>query len=206
MREHEEAPVNPDDFSQPVAAAPSRSSYSTRCEALDQAVRMREHGESPDATVKRANAFERFLREGGVPQDDDFGPTTIMRQWLDGATVNAEDLLDELRHWVHYWGGRERDQIDELAAVIMDEIPGEPSKSEGAVECAIRLLREAYVPIGYELTNSEQVVDGERPVDFSSEREVEYRVQVGDTEHEVYARGYSPEDAALAIRLALTED
>lgn len=29
-----------------------------------------------------------------------------------------------------------------LAAVIMDEFPGEPSASEGAIDCAIRLLRE----------------------------------------------------------------
>jgi hypothetical protein len=35
-------------------------------------------------------------------------------------------------------------QIAALAQVIMEEIPGEPSRSEGAVECAVRLLREAY--------------------------------------------------------------
>ena len=33
------------------------------------------------------------------------------------------------------------DQIQRLAQFIMDEIDGEPSQSEGAVECAIRLLR-----------------------------------------------------------------
>lgn len=33
-------------------------------------------------------------------------------------------------------------QIDKLASFIMDEIPGEPSESEGAIDCAIRLLRE----------------------------------------------------------------
>ena len=32
-------------------------------------------------------------------------------------------------------------QISELADFIMREIPGEPSKSEGAVDTAIRLLR-----------------------------------------------------------------
>jgi hypothetical protein len=36
------------------------------------------------------------------------------------------------------------EQIDALAEVIMHEIPGEPSRSEGVVECAIRLLRAAY--------------------------------------------------------------
>ena len=31
-------------------------------------------------------------------------------------------------------------QIDELAAWIIENIPGEPSQSEGAVECAIRIM------------------------------------------------------------------
>lgn len=35
-------------------------------------------------------------------------------------------------------------QLEELANVIMFEIPGEPSRSEGAIDCAIRLLRAAY--------------------------------------------------------------
>ena len=34
------------------------------------------------------------------------------------------------------------DQIERLARFIMDEIPGEPSRSEGAVDTAIRLLRK----------------------------------------------------------------
>ena len=36
-------------------------------------------------------------------------------------------------------------QIDRLAKVIIDEIPGEPSENEGAVDTAIRLLRAAYI-------------------------------------------------------------
>lgn len=32
-------------------------------------------------------------------------------------------------------------QIEKLAQFIMDEVPGEPSQSEGAVDTAIRLLR-----------------------------------------------------------------
>lgn len=36
------------------------------------------------------------------------------------------------------------EQIDELAYVISHEIEGEPSRSEGAVATAIRLLRNAY--------------------------------------------------------------
>lgn len=34
-------------------------------------------------------------------------------------------------------------QIDKLASFIMDEVPGEPSQNEGAVDTAIRLLRSA---------------------------------------------------------------
>ena len=33
------------------------------------------------------------------------------------------------------------DQIRRLAEVIGDEVPGEPSRSEGAVDCAIRIIR-----------------------------------------------------------------
>lgn len=32
--------------------------------------------------------------------------------------------------------------VSRLAAVITEEFPGEPSRSEGAIDCAIRLLRE----------------------------------------------------------------
>lgn len=35
-------------------------------------------------------------------------------------------------------------QVERLANVILLEIPGEPSQSEGAIDCAIRLLRKAY--------------------------------------------------------------
>lgn len=35
-----------------------------------------------------------------------------------------------------------QEAVTRLSRVIMDEIPGEPSASEGAIDCAIRLLRE----------------------------------------------------------------
>lgn len=38
------------------------------------------------------------------------------------------------------------------------------------------------------------------------ERELEYRVRHGDSELELYARGYIATDAALAIKLALSHD
>ena len=38
-----------------------------------------------------------------------------------------------------------RQQIDRLANFIMAEVPGEPSESEGAVDCAIRIITAAPV-------------------------------------------------------------
>jgi hypothetical protein len=38
-------------------------------------------------------------------------------------------------------GDTARHQIDRLGQWIMENVPGEPSRSEGAVDCAIRLLR-----------------------------------------------------------------
>ena len=38
-------------------------------------------------------------------------------------------------------------QIERLANFILENVPGEPSRSEGAVDTAIRLLREVYPPI-----------------------------------------------------------
>ena len=35
-----------------------------------------------------------------------------------------------------------KEQIDLLAKFIMEEVKGEPSKSEGAGECAIRIIKE----------------------------------------------------------------
>lgn len=37
-------------------------------------------------------------------------------------------------------------QIDRLARWIMANVPGEPSRSEGAVDTAIRLLAQAKLP------------------------------------------------------------
>lgn len=38
--------------------------------------------------------------------------------------------------------GNNEKQIDNLAKFIMDEIPGEPSQNQGAVDTAIRLLKK----------------------------------------------------------------
>jgi glycerol-3-phosphate dehydrogenase len=56
-------------------------------------------------------------------------------------------------------------QVARLAAYIVENVPGEPSRSEGAIDCAIRLLRESKV-ISYQaeldklrriVANAEQV-------------------------------------------------
>jgi len=39
-------------------------------------------------------------------------------------------------------GEKEQDQFDRLAAFITGNFPGEPSKSEGAIDCAIRLMKD----------------------------------------------------------------
>lgn len=46
-------------------------------------------------------------------------------------------------------------QINDLANFIMREIEGEPSRSEGAVECAIRIMSEAKAQIVPNLFNRE---------------------------------------------------
>lgn len=56
------------------------------------------------------------------------------------------------------------DQIDQLANFIMAEVPGEPSPDEGAVECAIRLIR-AYRGKLTEMP-SQTVIIGEDALDI----------------------------------------
>jgi len=41
-----------------------------------------------------------------------------------------------------------REQVDRLASFILTNIPGEPSRSEGAVDTAIRLLDRLTAPSG----------------------------------------------------------
>lgn len=47
-----------------------------------------------------------------------------------------QELIDARGH---------EDDILRLAEVIMHEVPGEPSQSEGAIDCAIRLLRKLAI-------------------------------------------------------------
>ncbi len=42
-------------------------------------------------------------------------------------------------------------QLEKLSQFILNEVPGEPSRDEGAVDCAIRLMREFYVERAFPL-------------------------------------------------------
>jgi hypothetical protein len=66
-----------------------------------------------------------------------------------GALVRAEDFS---KHGAWHGGGGDSEpqveaeplesQVERLARFIMENIPGEPSQSEGAIDTAIRLLSE----------------------------------------------------------------
>jgi hypothetical protein len=61
---------------------------------------------------------------------------------------DASDAVDSALGWInrHYTSREEyaalKAQIDRLAVFIMDEVPGEPSQSQGAVDTAIRIIKE----------------------------------------------------------------
>lgn len=56
----------------------------------------------------------------------------------------GQDAWEETAHWWYDEWARLDEQISQLANYIMQNVPGEPSRSEGAVDTAIRLLREKY--------------------------------------------------------------
>lgn len=57
--------------------------------------------------------------------------------------IQSEDNCTplELADRVSSWNNR----LNRLAIFIMENIPGEPSEDEGCVDCAIRLLKRAYL-------------------------------------------------------------
>ncbi|MBM6615609.1 DUF1642 domain-containing protein [Desemzia sp. RIT804] len=57
------------------------------------------------------------------------------------AFLEIEKVVHQLEETDQY------DQIEKLANFIMEHVPGEPSKSEGAVEVAIRLLSKQEKPV-----------------------------------------------------------
>ena len=57
-------------------------------------------------------------------------------------TLLPDGLLEDAKVILAYWAVGEslESQIDRLAKFIMNNVPGEPSQSQGAVDTAIRLL------------------------------------------------------------------
>ncbi len=79
--------------------------------------------------------------------------------------ANLSAVHEALGDYAGGWGGPDRlaDQVDELAAFIIREVPDEPSASEGTIPCAIRCMREMLDKIkAYEegLASIEKQADG----------------------------------------------
>lgn len=80
------------------------------------------------------------------------GAIAFIQSWasetcgLDEHDAGVAWACKELKRMLESEGATLGEQIDRLAKFIMDEIPGEPSQSEGAVDTAIRLLRERATP------------------------------------------------------------
>lgn len=55
--------------------------------------------------------------------------------------VNTRKWYDKETNKILAERDRLASQIDQLATYIMEHVPGEPSESEGAVECAIQVMR-----------------------------------------------------------------
>lgn len=58
--------------------------------------------------------------------------------------MRTTEAWEETAHWWYDEWDSLDEQINRLANYIMEHVPGEPSRSEGAVDTAIRLLREKY--------------------------------------------------------------
>ncbi len=106
-------------------------------DATGQAVKVSEANIDPDAwasivsfvsaendNAEAWKAVKEFHMEGCLRV-----PAPMAEQHLTGITPPDEVVA----------------QIDRLAQFILNEVPGEPSENEGAVDTAIRLMREFYV-------------------------------------------------------------
>ena len=61
-----------------------------------------------------------------------------------GPTIKGTcDLHGKFEGYCHecYFPDTPEKQINRLANFILNEVPGEPSKNEGVVDCAIRIIR-----------------------------------------------------------------
>jgi len=75
-----------------------------------------------------------------------YGDSSHMSVYIDPRWTK-EFVIGALTHAANAKAAQVKEQIDILADHIIFNIPGEPSQSEGAGDCAIRLLDEARAKI-----------------------------------------------------------
>lgn len=98
---------------------------------------------NPQGTEHSADAIAFHLERG---HDNGDISRESLASWLRDLAMQlrayraalsaAPGVCSHLENYLHL-----EKQIEGLAAFILDKIPGEPSQSEGAVECAIRIIR-----------------------------------------------------------------
>lgn len=89
-------------------------------------------------------------------------------------------------------------QINELAGFITEEIPGEPSQNEGAIECAIRIMREQRKAINrlQDLTERLSARDGQT---LPEERNTMKVGELIESLQNMVARGTTTADSEVLI-------
>ena len=90
------------------------------------------------------NASDEPVARVSGEYDDQSEPHPDEAQ-LAAASESDLPLIDRMRKRLTTLE-RLHDQVEELSRFIMAEVPGEPSQSEGAIETAIRLIREGGSP------------------------------------------------------------
>lgn len=94
------------------------------------------------------------------------------------------------------------EQINKLAAFIMSEIDGEPSRNEGAVDTAIRLLEKVYKKPKKCVCGSSPHVQKKRVIGLSvSEKDFYYHVECSGGGGKSCWRGPESLDRVEAINL-----
>lgn len=111
----------------------------------------------------------------------------------DGTVTGTVERLDDFEPAVGAYGvgpqGEPLDwQVARLAGVIVEEIPGEPSQSEGAIDTAIRLLRAAYTEPGPAWPHHDRGLDDESE-EAPSPEELRRRAAVDNLASRVHGEG-----------------
>jgi hypothetical protein len=75
-----------------------------------------------------------------------YGITGRAPQQVWGLLIEAANVIENLQERLERDTGLARAQIDKLARFILTEVEGEPSESEGAVDTAIRVIRDLMAP------------------------------------------------------------